>query len=154
MKRVILCLALVLIAAQALAQGKFLTEHRGLSFGKEISDFQYMRKVRSQGVLDIYTRYGDDRQFQGVPLTEHYYGLYQKKLCLVMFSAKGPSAYSTLKAYFDATYGQPSQPKVNVKQYVYSAGDVDIEMRYSDDSKILEISYVYRPIMRQLGTAK
>lgn len=155
MKRIILCLALFILAAPslALAQGKFILDYKGMAFGKDLSEFQHMKQVRKQGDLEFYNRYGDDRTFQGVALKEQLYGFYKGKLCLVMFTTQGPSAYNTIKAYFDANYGPASQPKVNIKQYTYTAGEVSIEMEYDDTNKIMSVSYVFKPIMRMMSSA-
>lgn len=152
MKRIILCLALFILAAPtlALAQGKFIADYKGMAFGKDLSEFQHMKQVRKQGELEFYTRYGDDRTFQGVPLKEQLYGFYKGKLCLVMFTASGPSSYNTLKTYFDSNYGPASQPKVNIKQFTYTAGEVTVEMEYDDTNKVMSVSYVFKPIMRMM----
>jgi hypothetical protein len=152
MKRIILCLALFILAAPALAlaQGKFIADYKGMVFGKDLSEFQHMKQVRKQGDLEFYNRYGDERTFQGVPLKEQLYGFYKGKLCLVMFTASGPSSYNTLKTYFDSNYGPASQPKVNIKQFTYTAGEVTVEMEYDDTNKVMSVSYVFKPIMRMM----
>jgi len=154
MKRLLICVALVLLAAQALAQGKIVLDYGGMTFGKEMADMKYMKKERQQDVMTIYTRYGDDHAFQGVPIAEQSYGFVDNKFCLVTFSIKGPSAFNALKAYFDANYGPAEQPTVNVKKFKYNAGDVEIQFEYSDDKKVGGVSYAYAPIMRKVMTQK
>ena len=154
MKRVLICLALLVLASQALAQGKFITDFKGMGFGKELSEFQRMKQVRKQSDLEFYSRYGDEQTFQGVPVKEQLYGFYKGKFCLAMFTAQGPSSYNALKAYFDSNYGPANQPKVNIKQFTYTAGEVTIEFSYDDNHKVAEVSYLYRPIMRQMMPGK
>jgi len=158
MKRASLCLlmALALLAAHApaQAQGKFVTEFKGMVFGKPFGDFQRMKPMRQQGDMALYTRYGEDHQFQGVAIKDEAYGFFKGTFCVVMFTAQGPTAYNALKAYFDANYGPASQPKVNMKQFTYTAGEVSIELTYDDTRKLAEVSYMYRPVMRSLSGGK
>ena len=154
MKRFRIVAIMLLLAVQAHAQGKFILDYKGMVFGQELKDPRAMKKDHVQNPIVFYTRYGGDRLFQGVPLQQEFYGYCDGKLCLVLFSAHGPSAYNALKAYFDANYGQPMQPKVNVKQFIYGAGDVDVQLGYDDNRKVAEVSYVYRPLFRQIGTGK
>ncbi len=154
MKRFLICLAIVLFAAPALAQGKFETGFKGMAFGKDISEFQHMKPMRKQGDMEFFTRYGDDKTFQGVPVESQTYGFFKNRFCLALFSAKGPSSYNALKEYFDATYGKPSQAKGGIKQFTYMAGEVSIELGYDDTRKVVEVSYAYRPIMRMMIPGK
>jgi hypothetical protein len=154
MKRLFICMAMLLLATQALAQGKIILDYKGMAFGKEMTDSKYMMKAREQGDLTFYTRYGEDHNFQGVPVKDQYYGYVGNKFCVAMFSAQGPSSYNALKAYFDANYGPARQPKVNVKKFSYDAGDVEIQLEYDDNTKVAGVSYVYTPIMRQVMTPK
>lgn len=154
MKKALVVLAVVLFASAALAQGKFATEFRGMIFGKDLSEFTHMKSVRKQGDLEFYTRYGDERTFQGVPVENLTYGFYKNKFCMALFTAKGPSSYSALKSYLDGAYGPPSQPKVNIKQFTYTAGEVTIELGYDDTRKVVEVSYAFRPIVRMMMPGK
>ncbi len=155
MKRFILALAaIMLFAATAQAQGKFITEFKGIPFGKELSPEDRMSPADKRGDLTLYKRYGDDRTFQGVALKDLFYGYARNKFCLVMFSAQGPSAFNAIKTYLDSNYGPASQPKVNIKQYSYTAGEVSVELGYDDTRKVVEVSYVYKPVMRQLTGGK
>ena len=150
MKRIAIFAALMLLAAgSALAQGKFVTDFKGVPFGKDVSEIERMAPTETRGDVKLYKRYADDRTFQGIPLKELHYGFYKNKFCLAMFSALGPSAYNTLKTYFDSNYGPAQQPTVNVKRYNYNAGEVGIQLSYDDNSKIIEVSYLYLPITRQ-----
>ncbi|GFK93498.1 hypothetical protein NNJEOMEG_01331 [Fundidesulfovibrio magnetotacticus] len=152
-----LCLiacALLSLAAPAQAQGKFVTEFKGMVFGKPFTDFQRMKPIRQQGDMALYSRYGDDHQFQGVATKDEAYGFFKGVFCVVMFTAQGPTAYNTLKSYFDANFGPASQPKVNMKQFTYTAGEVSIELTYDDTRKIAEVSYMYRPVMRSMTGGK
>jgi len=140
------------MAVLAHAQGgKFVLDYKGMAFGSKMADPHSMKKDREQGAVTLYTRYGGDRVFQGVPLEKEVFGYCQDKLCVVLFSARGPSAYNTLKAYFDANYGPAMQPRMNVKQFTYGAGDVDIQFSYDDGRKEAEVSYIYRPLVRQMA---
>lgn len=154
MKSLFLSLALVLLASPALAQNKMVTDFKGMAFGHELSEFQHMKSVRKQGELEFFTRYGDERSFQNVPIENLTYGFYKNKFCMALFTAKGPSAYNALKAYFDGTFGQPSQPKVNIKQFTYTSGEVSVELGYDDTRKVVEVSYAYRPVMRMMMPGK
>lgn len=154
MKRIVICLALLAVAATAFAQGKFITDYKGMIFGKDISEFKMMKQVRQQGDLVFYTKYGDDHTFQNVPIKDQMYGFFKGKFCVAMFRAQGPSSYNALKAFFDANYGPASQPKVNVHQYTYTAGETSIELGFDDTQKIVDVSYYYRPIMRQVMPGK
>jgi len=137
----------VLVHAQG---GKFILDYKGMAFGGKMADPHSMKKDRDQGDVTLYTRYGGDRVFQGLPLDKEVFGYCKDRLCLVLFSAHGPSAYNTLKAYFDANYGPATQPKMNVKQFTYGAGEVDIQFSYNDNSKEAEVSYIYRPLFKQM----
>jgi len=154
MKRFCLALFLVLLAVEVHAQGGFVLEYKGMVFGREMADPHSMKKDHQQGDLVFYTRYGDGRTFQGVPLQDQFYGYAGGKLALVLFNAHGPSAYNALKSYFDAHYGQAMQPEMNVKRFVYGAGDVDIQLNYDESHKMAEVSYVYRPLFKQLAPGK
>jgi len=154
MKRFCIVAIVLLLAVQAHAQGKFVLDYKGMVFGKEMADPHSMKKDHAQGDLTFYTRYSEDHVFQGVPLQREYFGYCQGKLCLVLFSAQGPSAYNALKAYFDANYGPAMQPKMNVKEFTYGAGEVDIQLSYHDSSKVAEVSYIYRPIFRQMSPGR
>lgn len=154
MKRFLICLAIVLFAAPALAQGKVETAFKDMVFGRELGEFKHMKPLRKQGDLEFFTRYGDDKAFQGVPVENQAYGFFKNKFCVAMFTAKGPSSYNALRDYFDATYGKPSQTKANIKQFTYTAGEVSIELGYDDARKMVEVSYAYRPIMRMMMPGK
>jgi len=151
---VILALILVLAASAALAQGTFKADYKGMAFGSELTEFKNMKSLRKQGELEFFTRYGDDRNFQGVPLDTQTYGFYQGKFCLALFSAKGPANFTALKAYFDSAFGKPSQPKQGLKQFSYTSGDLTVEMGYDDTRKVTEVSYIYRPIMHLMMPGK
>ncbi|MBI4805353.1 MAG: hypothetical protein HY795_08970 [Desulfovibrio sp.] len=154
MKRAFIITTLILaLAAMAFAQGKIILDYKGMFFGKDFSEFKHLKQARQSGDIIFYTKYGDDLTFQSVPVKDQMYGFYKGKFCLAMFTAQGPSSYNTLKAYFDATYGPAVQPKVNVKQYTYTAGDVTIELGFDDTRKVVDVSYVYRPIVRQFMPA-
>jgi len=143
--------AMLALTVQAHAQGgRFILDYKGMLFGREMTDPRSLKKDHQQGEMTFYTRYGNDRVFQGVPLEEEYLGYAKDKLCLVLFRARGPNAYNAFKAYFDANYGPARQPKMNVKQFIYGAGDVDIQFNYDDNRKQAEVSYIYRPIFKQL----
>lgn len=150
MKRAFIVAAMLLtMATTVFAQGKIILDYKGMTFGKEFSEFKLLKQARQSGDMIFYTKYGDDQTFQGVPVKDQLYGFYKGKFCLAMFTAQGPTSYNALKAYFDSTYGPASQPKVNIKQFTYNAGEVTIEFSYDDNHKVAEISYLYRPIMRQ-----
>ncbi|WP_243312016.1 hypothetical protein [Fundidesulfovibrio agrisoli] len=150
MKRIALFALMMLLAAStALAQGKFVTDFKGIPFGKDLSEVERMAPTENRGEVKLYKRYADDRTFQGLPLKELHYGFFQNKFCLAMFSTQGPSAYNTLKAYFDSNYGPARQHTVNVKRFDYTAGEVGIQLAYNDNTKIAEVSYLYLPITRQ-----
>ena len=154
-RRITLALAaVVLMATAAQAQKKMVTEFRGMAFGTELSQLQHMVPEESRGAIRFFKKYADEKTFQGVALKEQHYGFVDDKFALVLLSAQGPSAYNTLKAWFDATYGEPQQPNKNAKQFTYGAGDVSIEMGYDDVRKICEISYIYRPLMAKMGGPK
>lgn len=154
MKRILICIAVLLLAVQAQAQGKFITDYKGMVFGKDLSEFEHLKKEREMNPLTLYSRYGDEHAFQGVPIKDQLYGFYKNKFCVVMFTAQGPSSYNALKAYFDANYGPASQPKTNIKQFTYTAGEVSIQFGFDDTRKVVEVSYMYNPIMRQMTPAK
>jgi len=154
MKRAFICTALFLtLAVAAFAQGKIILDYKGMAFGKDFSEFKLLKQARQSGDMVFYTKYGDDLTFQSVPVKDQIYGFFKGKFCLAMFTAQGPSSYNTLKAYFDANYGPANQPKVNVKQFTYTAGDVTIEFGFDDTRKVVDVSYVYRPIVRQFMPA-
>jgi hypothetical protein len=154
MKRTIIVASLFLsLAAAAFAQGKIILDYKGMAFGKDYSEFKLLKQARQNGDIIFYTKYGDDLTFQSVPVKDQMYGFYKGKFCLAMFTAQGPSSYNTLKAYFDAHYGPANQPKVNVKQFTYTAGDVTIELGFDDTRKVVDVSYVFRPIVRQFMPA-
>ena len=152
-RRITLALVAVILMATAVhAQKKVATEFRGMNFGADLSEFKNMTPAEVLNPVRFYKKYADEKSFQGVPLKEQFrYGFVDNKFALAMLSAQGPSAYSTLKAYFDATYGEPSQPTKNVKQFKYGAGDVTIELGYDDRSKMCEVSYIYRPLMGKMA---
>jgi hypothetical protein len=140
--------ALLLLAGGAQAQNR-ITDFRGIKFGADFSTMEHMSMPDERGGLTFYRKYQDDRNFQGVPLIEIKYGFFKNKLCLVLFSARSLDSFHALKAYFDANYGPAKQTK-DLKQYTYAAGDVNIEFGYDDNRKVAEVSYIYRPIMRDL----
>ncbi len=152
-RRITLALAAVIVMATAAqAQMKMITEFRGMTFGADLSEFKNMTPAEDLNQVRFYKKYADEKTFQGVPLKDPFrYGFVGNKLALVIFSAQNPSAFTTLKAWFDATYGEPHQATKNVKQYTYNAGEVTIEMSYSDSRKMCEISYIYRPIMAKMA---
>ncbi|WP_243359956.1 hypothetical protein [Fundidesulfovibrio terrae] len=154
MKRAFIAVALLLaVAATAFAQGKIILDYKGMAFGKDFSEFKLLKEVRKSGDMVFYAKYQEEPTFQGVPVKDQMYGFYKGKFCLAMFTAQGPSAYNTLKAYFDAHYGPASQPKVNIKQFTYMAGDVAIQLGFDDARKVVDVSYAYNPIMRQFMPA-
>jgi len=146
--------AVIVMVTAAQAQLKVMTEFRGMNFGADLSEIQHMVPEDSRGAIRFFKKYADDKTFQGIALKELHYGFVENKFALVLFNAQGPSAFNTLKAYFDTTYGQPHQPSKGVKQYTYGAGDVSIEMGYDDTRKVCEVSYIYRPLMSKLGGPK
>lgn len=149
MKRIAIFTALMLlVASAAFAQGKFIIDFKGLQFGKDVSEMERMAPGDSRGEVKFYKRYADDRTFQGLPLKDLMYGFYKNKFCLAMFSTTGPTAFNTLKSFFDSNYGPAHQAKVNVKSFTYYAGDVVVQVAYNDSSKICEVSYLYTPITR------
>jgi len=150
----LLAIACLAAAAPAAAQGRFATEFKGMVFGKPLSDFQHMKLIRQQGEMALYSRYGEDHKFQGVATKDESYGFFKGTFCVAMFTAQGPSSYNALKAYFDSNYGPASQPKVNMKQFTYTAGEVSIELTYDDARKVAEVSYMYRPVMRSMSGGK
>lgn len=143
-------LVLMAVTAQAQVQGKIVTDFKGMQFGKDISEFKQLKEQKKFPAITFYSRYGDDKAFQGVPVKDLMYGFVIGKFAVVQFTAQGPSSFNALKAHFDSTLGTPSQPKVNVKQYTYNAGDVSVDLNYDDTQKVVLVSYSYRPIMRQL----
>jgi len=154
MKRFCLVLFFVFLAVEAHAQGGFVQDYKGMVFGKEMTDPHVMKKDHQQGDLIFYTRYGDDHTFQGVPLQSQFYGYAGGRLALVLFNARGPSAYNAFKSYFDAHYGQAMQPQMNVKRFAYAAGDVDIQLSYDENHKMAEVGYLYRPLFKQAMSGK
>jgi hypothetical protein len=152
MTRLLAAAVLVLVAAtaQAQVQGKIITDFKGMTFGKDISEFKQLKEQKKFPAITFYSRYGDDKAFQGVPVRDMMYGFVSGKFAVVQFMAQGPSSFGALKAHFDSILGQPSQPKVNVKQYTYTAGDVTVDLNYDDTQKVVLVSYSYRPIMRQM----
>jgi len=154
MKRACIMAAMLLsMAVAAYAQGKIIIDYKGMTFGKDISEYKLLKQVRQSGDIVFYSKYGDDQAFQGVPVKEQMYGFYKGKFCLAMFTAQGPSSYNTLKAFFDANYGPAHQPKVNIKQFSYNAGDVSIQLGFDDARKVVEVTYMFNPIVRQFMPA-
>lgn len=150
-RNIALALAAVLVlAAAAQAQLKGTNEFRGIKFGSDISELKQMSKTGDNGSLRFYKKYGDDRNFQGVPMENivYVFGM-DGKFCAVSLMAKGVSSFEKLKAYFDSAYGPARQPEKNVKNFSWDSGDVTIELNYNESQKMSEAHYIYRPLMKR-----
>ncbi len=142
--------ALLLAASCVLAQSKFVTDFRGMQFGADLSQFQHMASLDKGHDLKFYKKYQEDKTFQGLPVKDLSYGFYKNKLCVVLFSASGVSAYNTLKNYFDSTYGQPVQMAKNTKMFSYPCGLVNIELAFDDNRKVVAVQYAYMPLYKKM----
>jgi len=151
-RKALFTLAAVLAAASCvLAQSKFVTEFRGMKFGADLSQFEHMASLDKGRDLKFYKKYQDDKTFQGLPVKDLSYGFYKDKLCVVLFSASGVTAYNTFKNHFDSTYGQPVQMVKNAKMFSYSCGEVNIELAFEDNQKVVAVQYSYMPVYKQMN---
>lgn len=143
--------ALLVAASCVLAQSKFVTDFRGMKFGADLSQFEHMAPLDKGRDLKFYKKYQDDKTFQGLPVKDLSYGFYKNKLCVVLFTTSGVSAYNTLKNYFDSTYGQPVQMAKNAKMFSYPCGEVNIELAFDDNRRVVAVQYSYMPLYKQMN---
>jgi hypothetical protein len=151
---IVLVLALALPCLAPAQDGDLRAGFRGLAWGSPVSALPGASLLRGGGVMDYYTRDGDDPTFAGVPLYSIRYGFVAGRLGYIGLVYADPTKTKTLADHLTLLYGRPTTAPAtgpNAGVMTWEAAPLTIELAFDQAQSLGFVHVFHRPAMDAIG---
>ncbi|MGD9504362.1 MAG: hypothetical protein AB7W37_05605 [Syntrophobacteraceae bacterium] len=125
-------------------------DFRGLRWGSASGELPGATLASKDGSYAFFTSKDEKQDIGDAEVEKIVYGYYKDRLFSVMVYYKSLPNFLKLKDIYSQQYGPPDRPNEYMDKYFWNGETVDIFIAYEDIRAEGKISYMYKPIEKEI----